>query len=399
MSAATDYIQLTHAASEIDGTIDEVYAARGSYGNLSLKIASKQEELSQSQLAAVNSGITAEKLAADEAALVELVDNGAKNLLQLFQLGSSNANVGNPCTSQGVEYEIQSDGTITAYRKSSASSGAYIFLYKSGAIQNVSEFFDGKHIWSGNPPQYPDGGVSVWYKIGSGSNTTMPNGALLPNANGEDVQIGFQISTALSPTQSDPIVFKPMICTKAEWDVSHAYSPYALSNPVLTPALIEQVDNGAKNFSSVSSGIISNSGGGFPIQTTPITVPIGTYIISFRFSGNATRGSVQFRSGSMAINTLSFNMVPLVTVQIEISSDTIDNFNIYSNGTATISEFMICTAEDYAVSPKFVPYRPSWQEMWEMIQALQNGTRSAPALAKAEPEETEPETGEEEETR
>ena len=65
----SDYVQLTHAASEIDGVIDEVNAARGSYGNLSLKIASKQDELSQAQLAAANSGITAEKLTADEAKL------------------------------------------------------------------------------------------------------------------------------------------------------------------------------------------------------------------------------------------------------------------------------------------------------------------------------------------
>ena len=168
--------------------------------------------------------------AEDRAALIAQVDGGAKNLLQLFQLGSSNANVGNPCTSQGVEYEIQSDGTITAYRKSSSSHGAYIFLFKNGEIQNVSVLFDGNHIWSGNPPQYPDGGVMVWYKIGGGSNNTLPNGTLLPNANGEDVRIGIQISTSLSPTQSDPIVFKPMICTASDYAISPAFVPYAPTN-------------------------------------------------------------------------------------------------------------------------------------------------------------------------
>jgi hypothetical protein len=51
-------------------------------------------------------------------------------------------------------------------------------------------------------------------------------------------------------------------------------------------------------------------------------------------------------------------------------------FRVYSNkaiGNVTIYP-MICTAADYAVSPKYVPYRPSWQEMWEMIQALQNNS-------------------------
>ena len=34
---------------------------------------------------------------------------------------------------------------------------------------------------------------------------------------------------------------------------------------------------------------------------------------------------------------------------------------------------MLCTASDYAISPAFVPYRPSWQEMYDMIKALQDG--------------------------
>ena len=59
-------------------------------------------------------------------------------------------------------------------------------------------------------------------------------------------------------------------------------------------------------------------------------------------------------------------------------------------GSLTTGDLLI-TAADWAISQKFVPYCPSMQEMYQMILALQNGTRSAPALAKAEPE-----TGEEE---
>jgi hypothetical protein len=33
---------------------------------------------------------------------------------------------------------------------------------------------------------------------------------------------------------------------------------------------------------------------------------------------------------------------------------------------------MLCTAEDYAISPEFVPYAPSNRELYEMILALQN---------------------------
>lgn len=34
---------------------------------------------------------------------------------------------------------------------------------------------------------------------------------------------------------------------------------------------------------------------------------------------------------------------------------------------------MLCTAEDYAISPEFVPYTPTMRELYEMILALQNG--------------------------
>lgn len=81
MSAATDYIQLTHAASEIDGVIDEVYAARGSYGNLDARITAKQDELTAAQQAAVDSGITAAKLAEDEADIATLKGYHAINTI------------------------------------------------------------------------------------------------------------------------------------------------------------------------------------------------------------------------------------------------------------------------------------------------------------------------------
>lgn len=81
MSAATDYIQLTHAASEIDGTIDEVYAARGSYGNLGARIGAKQDELTAAQQAAVDSGITAAKLTEDEADIATLKGYHAINTI------------------------------------------------------------------------------------------------------------------------------------------------------------------------------------------------------------------------------------------------------------------------------------------------------------------------------
>lgn len=36
-------------------------------------------------------------------------------------------------------------------------------------------------------------------------------------------------------------------------------------------------------------------------------------------------------------------------------------------------KIMLCTAEDYAISPEFVPYTPTMRELYEMILAMQNG--------------------------
>lgn len=36
-------------------------------------------------------------------------------------------------------------------------------------------------------------------------------------------------------------------------------------------------------------------------------------------------------------------------------------------------DIMLCTAEDYAISPEFVPYTPTMRELYEIILAMQNG--------------------------
>lgn len=308
----------------------------------------------------------------DRAALVEVIDGGAAGTKNHCTLASgSNTSparwINIPVSDVGVGQWVMSFGTLTSTDTDDTLCQA-ICCNSSG--QTVSNWVNFKREPNTNKIFTTTDNVSY---------------VMLYSAN------------SYATSEGDTVTFTDaMLSPKVLYDADPSYVPYApaLTNIIITPALIEQVNNGAKNLSSVSSGIISNSGGGFPIPSTPITAPIGTYIVSFRFSGNATRGSVQFRAGSTTIDSLAFDMASLVSVQIEITSDTIDNFNLYSNSTATVSEFMICTAADWAVSQKFVPYRPSWQEMWEMIQELQSGGASTQSVqptlmsaAKAETQE------------
>lgn len=166
-------------------------------------------------------------------------------------------------------------------------------------------------------------------------------------------------------------------------------------------ALVQQVDGGAKNMlpmthadgSITRYGVTctwdSNSGTmtlngthssgdstaifefyAGPADATTI-LPTGSYALT----GCPTGGST---STYRAILTQITEAVDIGTgVIFELSEPHYAAYRILISGNVTVNNMvfkpMICTASDYAISPAFVPYRPSWQKMWEMIQALQNG--------------------------
>lgn len=235
MSAATDYVQLTHAASEIDGTIEEVYAARGSYGNLSLKIASKQDELSQSQLAAVNSGITDEKLTNDEAALVELVDSGAKNKFDPAYTWDSMTIYGITITRNGDTYSIASGTT-------QSGNNDFINMRNETHI-NTNLIPAGDWVLSFDTPQQNvrlqacwNGALRANSSFGTNLFFTVPE-----NTTDSWVRIVFKGSTDMTGTS-----FKIMLCPRVLWDVSHKYVPYC---PTIAEmyAMILELQNGTRS--------------------------------------------------------------------------------------------------------------------------------------------------------
>lgn len=112
-----------------------------------------------------------------------------------------------------------------------------------------------------------------------------------------------------------------------------------------------------------------------------------------------------YKDGTDSSTNYSFSRGSNISLDINIGAKIIERIVIYASDnyshstgdTVTVSGLMICTQADYAADPTYQPYIMSNVELTAAIQALQNGTRSAPTLAKsAEPEETEPETGEEE---
>lgn len=172
----------------------------------------KQDELTTAQLDAVNSGVTAARLSADEAALAELVNSGPKNLLKITASSSS----GN------VNFTVNGDGTITV--DGTADTSNVIFVVASGltipsgnyyiSMFDNSAYYSDKMYISAQFKNTPSGS-STW--IGHEYYTDTQ---INPAGDIQSVAIVVKAGQTISQT------VQPMICTKAAWDVSKKFVPY-----------------------------------------------------------------------------------------------------------------------------------------------------------------------------
>lgn len=186
-------------------------------------IATKQDALTTAQIAAANSGITSEKLSADEAALSEQVDTGAKNVLK---------NGETTRTISGVTFTVGADGSVTLSGTASANITSFAFVVSQPCPTDTATY-----ILSGCPA----GGAYNTYKMdilnGSASGSVVVadygTGAEFLWA---DITNGAYTARIRiqSGTNCDGLKFHPMICKKTDWDISQAYQPYAQTNPELT---------------------------------------------------------------------------------------------------------------------------------------------------------------------
>lgn len=169
----------------------------------------KQDELTTAQLAAVNSGITAAKLTADEAALAELVDNGAKNRLKLQFPFTTTVN--------GVTFTVQSDqtvfvtGTATDTAIATISTEPYVARQGDILVSGLS---------AANAYAY------VYTRGGTTSTSRSPAREFLPSDIGEPRSIAIAI---LPEAGSVSMTFKPIICTAQDWAISQKFVPYCPS--------------------------------------------------------------------------------------------------------------------------------------------------------------------------
>ena len=157
--------------------------------------------------------------AADRAALAELIDGGAKNRLPFSDLAvikSMNTGgtwSGNVYTWNGVSFTINDDFSVTV--DGTATGGNAVLVLSRPGGYTMPE---GNWILSG----CPSGGSASTYNIAI-AGTTSDTGTTGSFTSCSKVLVRIYV---INGTSISNAVFRPMVCSKAVWDISQAYQPY-----------------------------------------------------------------------------------------------------------------------------------------------------------------------------
>ena len=306
------------------------------------------------------------KLVADtyvpNSSLVEVVDNGAKNLLNVAENSVTASAAGFVVPETEIELE---------------ANKTYVISYSATATAR-SNFV----AYSAIPTSASNKVVDVVIEAASsvvGQNSI----EFTPSANVKVCKLYVQNFTG-SVTFSNF-----MICTKSQFGISPAYEPYALGNQILTPELIELCDSGAKNLlKRTASGsswtddnvtFTLNSDGSITINSTgtitesrffsyfsgrmsALVNTAGNYVLFASASPNAqaevwwyytddwTNVIATTGNASRYISTSDLNRPVVVRIRA-LTGAAMSNVKISP---------MICTKAAWNVSHKYVPYRPNW---------------------------------------
>ena len=324
------------------------------------------------------------------------INTGVKNLLPMTHTSGSITRYGVTCT-------WNNDGTMTLNGAHSSGDSSAIFEFYNGSAENTKMLPAGSYVLTGCPA----GGSTSTYRaalsqiagavdVGNGANFELS----------EPHYAAYRILISGNVTFTN-MVFKPMIRLASITDST--FQPYAFPNPTLTPAVVKSVDEGAKNLiqnncnSKTVHGVTATTNADGSITVSGSSDYTNNFLVLYDlYAGdNATssyNSHLTLKAGTYINKGTGRSDVKLQIIEYNTSSD----YSIVSAGdtdttfTLTKSYFaarlwisstanfstpvtvypMICTAADWAVSQRFVPYCPTLYELYQMILLLQSGTRS-----------------------
>ena len=147
----------------------------------------------------------------DEAALVELVDGGAKNI---FEVPTPTV------TNNGVQFTI-SNGVITATILSETRTDAAVFnIADSLNLKENEEYIFMVGLPSGASSS------TYFYDVYDASWANRDVYSITRTLESSRKRVRFVIAKEYTGAVGTTIIAKPMICTKAAWNISQTYQPY-----------------------------------------------------------------------------------------------------------------------------------------------------------------------------
>lgn len=366
-------IYLSHSGQEVDDNIDEVVAARGSEASLSARLADIVSDFDADQQR-------------QEAEIGAVAAQGAKNLLKV----TASSGVLNTAT-----IDIAGDGAIHITGQPTAN-GAYVISSGIELVIPENAYILSMGAEAGNTKMSISlrrAGTSQYVDL------YMAESRIIPAGTYDRAHIYLY-----RDTNYDTTVY-PMIRQAEITDGT--FQPYAKTNRELTiaegedrAALISQVDNGAKNLAvprnlANESGLtITNDKGQYTITGTTTSAFTG-YL--FRPAEPLQINTDCVIIGAEQLTGLSYIVAYKVTANANTRYESIGTKKILPSGAVILYIYvqqrtvgtvvsakinlMMCTAEDYAISPAFVPYAPTNRELYEMILALQSGVSAQSSAA------------------
>lgn len=317
--------------------------------------------------------------AEDRASLAEVVDSGAKNLLE-----NNNSNV---VTFTGITYTKNNDGSVTVSGTNTGSSRS-VYSITSGVPGNIlGRYTANNHVGDifsiGSVTSDNDCYAIIFYS--NDGTTWATEQKITGTSNVYDTirnypYYNINICVSAGKTINPARTFYPMICTKALFDASPTYQPYSLPNTAITPELIELVDSGAKNLGKYNNSMPSWSGatitvtddgitvsgtatGSYTGDVIPVNIATTTEPYVFAFYGSKSGFNVMLQWKDTTSHYDPFtdsNRVMIIPAGCKIDKVYMQR---QTSEAATVSgsfKVMWCTLTAWNVSHKYVPYRPNW---------------------------------------
>ena len=202
-------------------------------------------------------------------------------------------------------------------------------------------------------------------------------------------------STLAGSTDERIYLDKPMLCYKTYYDLTSSYVTKLMTTSEIQQRLIDIIDSGAKNYLNTfnattqeisgvtwtinSDGTVTANGLAtanstlyiWKNATPPPPLPQTINISGIPSGGSSSTFGIQFVTSNATRDIYAENETFTIT-----GTPTRLALRVFSGYNAQNLVFspMVCDAKDYDLTDSFQPYRPTYQQLYEMVKALQNGS-------------------------